>query len=82
MSKKVLQDVTVATALALIQGTIDLSGWSHDLKLGGSLDIGTNDRWIKYGRNLNFMQFYIDACTMSDISTGGPQDLGSVKVDD
>jgi|GEM_PF-2493636 len=75
-------NVTVATALAVTKGTVDLNGWTHDLKIGGSLDIGPNGRWINQGNIAYHLLFYGPACTLSDISTGGPQNLGHIKVAD
>ncbi len=75
-------DVTVDTALTVTTGTVDLSGWDHNLKIGGAMSIGTNGRWIKHPSTTNFIQFYGNACTLGDTSSPGPQNLGHVKVED
>ncbi len=38
-------------------------------------------RWTKHASTDNFIQFTGDACTLNDGSTGGPQNLGHVKVE-
>ena len=75
-------DVTVETALAVTRGTVDLSGWTHNLLLGGSLSIAENGRWAKHSDSTYYLKFYDTDCTFTDSSTGGPQNLGHVKVDE
>jgi hypothetical protein len=74
-------DTTVTTALSVTRGTMDLSGWTGNLLLGGSLSIGADGRWTKHGSTGNVVQFTGAASTLSDTSSGGPQDLGHIKVD-
>ena len=76
-------DVTVETALTVTRGTVDLESWTHDLRLGGSLTIGTNGRWTPHGAtSTHYVQFCGADCTFTDSSTGDPQSLGHVKVDE
>ncbi len=75
-------DVTVATALTITRGSVDLSGWTHDLLLGGALDIGADGRWINHGNNAYCIRFYGNACTLNDQSSNGPQNPGHIRVDD
>ena len=76
-------DVTVDTALTVTRGTVDLAGWTNDLRLGGTLTIETNGRWTAHGdTSTHYVQFYGADCTFTDSSTGGPQNLGHVKVDE
>jgi len=73
-------DVTIDTALTVTQGTVDLNGWEHNLKIGGTMSIGTNGRWSNHGNNDYFIQFTGDTCTVSDESNPS-QNLGHIKVD-
>ncbi len=75
-------DLTVATALTVTQGTVDLGDWEHNLKIGGTMDIGPNGRWSKHGDMTNFIQFYGNTCTLGDTSSNRPQNLGYIRVED
>jgi hypothetical protein len=72
--------VAVANALDVTSGIFDLSGFDHDLQLGTVLDIGADGRWIKHGDGSKAVVFYGQNCTARDQSTGGPQNLGQVRV--
>ena len=75
-------DMTVSTALTVTRGTVNLSGWTHNLLLGGSLSIAENGRWTKHGSSTYCVQFNGADCTFTDSSSGDPQNLGHVMVDD
>jgi uncharacterized protein DUF4347/polymorphic membrane protein len=74
--------VTVQNDMAITRGTLDLGACPHNLLLGGGLTIGTDGRWTQHGSSTPYVEFYGTDCTFSDGSTGGPQNLGHVKVDD
>ena len=78
-----MADMTVSTALTVTRGTVNLSGWTHNMLLGGSFSIAENGRWTAHGdTSTHYVQFYGADCTFTDSSSGGPQNLGHVKVDE
>ena len=74
--------LTVQNNLTVTNGTIDLSDFDGNLKLGGNLVIENNGRWSKQSNSTKYIQFYGSSCTFTDNSSGGPQNLGHVKVDE
>lgn len=73
--------VFVTNALTLTQGTLDLADWTQDLWLQKHLVIGAQGRWIKHNDASKRVRFF-GACTIDDQSTGGPQNLGQVQLQD
>ncbi len=66
----------------LTNGTVDLSGLNANLLVGGNLVISSGGTWVKHGSPDDCVQFTGSACTFTDNSSGGPQNLGHVKVDE
>ena len=75
-------DVTVNNDLSLTKGTFDLSSFEHNVAVGHGLSIGTDGRWIKHANQTYYLLFYGDACSVADLSSTAPQNLGHIKVDE
>jgi fibronectin-binding autotransporter adhesin len=87
LSPQTSATLTVNSALTITKGTFNLAnGGASDadvsLSLGGALSIGANGLWTKSNDTTpKKVTFTGDTCTLTDSSTGGPQNLGHVVVD-
>jgi len=77
--------LVVINDLTITKGTFNLANGDAnddvDLSLGGALSIEATGRWTKSNDTTpKTVTFTGDSCTLTDNSTGGPQNLGHVVV--
>ena len=72
--------VTVQSLTVNSGGTMDVSDFTANLRIGGDLLIEASGVWFKHVDSDYCVQFTGAACTFEDLSAG--QNLGHVKVDD